>query len=81
MFGQSKWQRIMAGPGRRNRPSAAEGAGAAAQAREIFSRIDVGLAPVSAVHVESSPVTMVAEVSALAATDLLVQMKADAFPQ
>ncbi|MFB6717543.1 MULTISPECIES: hypothetical protein [unclassified Streptomyces] len=73
----------MAGPRprRRNLPSTAEGADAAAQAREIFGRIDVGLASVSAVHGESSPVTMVAEVSALAAADLLVQMKADALPQ
>ncbi|MFB6991775.1 hypothetical protein ACFC0C_38070 [Streptomyces sp. NPDC056178] len=73
----------MAGPRprRRNRPSAAEGADAAAQGREIFGRIDVGLTSVSAVHSESSPVTMVVEVSAPAAADLLVQMKADAFPQ
>ncbi|MFF9511478.1 hypothetical protein ACF1BU_34525 [Streptomyces sp. NPDC014724] len=64
-----------------NRPSAAGGAGAAAQAREVFGRIDVGLASVSAVHGESSPVTMVVEVSALAAADLLVETKADAVPQ
>ncbi|WP_406251971.1 hypothetical protein OH786_00305 [Streptomyces atratus] len=83
IFGQSEWRRIMAGPKptRRNRPSAAKGADAAAQAREIFGRADVGLVSVGAVHGESSAVTMVVEVSALAAVDLLVQMKADAFPQ
>ncbi|MFD7620521.1 hypothetical protein [Streptomyces sp. NPDC059802] len=81
MFGQSEWQRIVAGSRRLNRPSAAEGADAAAQAREIFGRIDVGLASVSAVHGEIFPVTMFVEVSALAAADLLVEMKAEAVPQ
>ncbi|MFJ2272357.1 hypothetical protein ACIOHO_40000 [Streptomyces sp. NPDC087849] len=71
----------MTGSRRRNRPSAAEGADAAARARETFGRIDVSLAPVNAVHGETFPATMVVEVSALAAAGLLVETKADGVPQ
>ncbi|MFF9573381.1 hypothetical protein [Streptomyces sp. NPDC014685] len=68
----------------------AEGADAAAHAREIFGRADSDSAgavhdSAGAVHGEFfrgiSPVTTVVEAGALVAACLLVEMKADAVPQ